>query len=239
MRRYRPDLAPLLVGHRGSRTRHAENTLEAIAAGAAAGATAVEIDARPCKSGEVVVMHDPTLERVTGGRDRRAIAALSLAELSRVELAGGERVPTLAEVLALCRAVRVALNVELKRDVPARLAATRAAAEAVRDAPEVVVSSFDPLMLGAFRALCPRVPIALLVAPERRWVAPASVALGAVAVHPHKSLVTAAGAARWHRRGLSVVPWTVNDPGEAEALLAKGVDGIISDDPAAMRHLFA
>jgi glycerophosphoryl diester phosphodiesterase len=236
MRRYRGGAAPLLVGHRGSRTRHTENTLEAIEAGAAAGAAAIEIDVRPCASGEVVVLHDATLERVTGG-DRRAVASLSLARLRDVRLAGGERVPTLAEVLELCAARGLLLNVELKRDVPARLDATRRTAAALRGAEGVVLSSFDPFMLAAFRALC-RVPIALLVAPERRWVAPAALALGAVAVHPHHSLVTRAGCARWHALGLSVVPWTVNEVASAEALVAMGADGIITDDPAALRALF-
>src|SRR5205814_2508288 len=92
------------------------------------GATAVELDVRACASGEPVVFHDPTLARMTSGADARAVANLSSAELARVRLAGGERVPLLVEALAMLRTKAIGVNVEMKQDVPDRDAVVRATA---------------------------------------------------------------------------------------------------------------
>ena len=132
---------PALIGHRGTRTIHTENTLEAIEEAARHGARMVEIDVRPCRSGEIVVMHDETLTRVTDEEDPRAVASLTLDDLRRVALPGGERVPTLDEVLDLAQQRDLHVNVEIKRDVPARVAATVGAARVVPTASPHAASS--------------------------------------------------------------------------------------------------
>jgi glycerophosphoryl diester phosphodiesterase len=233
---------PLVIGHRGHGKGEGENTLASIERAARAGVDAVEIDVRPSRDGRVVVLHDENLERVTDGRDGRVAATSSWAELSAIELAGGGRVPCLEQVLALCRAHDLALNVELKRDVPDRLAAVAALARvlaAASDGPRCWVSSFDPIMLTALGRLLPNVPRALLVTHEgwRRALSWLTAPLGAVAVHPHHSLVSEQALARWHRMGLDVLAWTVNDAHDAERLLGWGVDGLISDAPDRMRAL--
>jgi glycerophosphoryl diester phosphodiesterase len=88
------------------------------------------------------------------------------------------------------------------------------------------------------RAL-PRLPRALLVSADgwRRALAWLTPALGAIAVHPHHSLVHESAVRRWHQIGLEVFVWTVNDTNEAQQLLDWGVDGLISDEPSAMRAL--
>lgn len=237
---YRNNAYPVLVGHRGVRGARPENTVAAIELAASQGAHAVEIDVRPCASGELVVAHDPTLERVTGGDDQRAISSLTRVDLAAVDLGGGARLPCLHTVLDRCAALGIGLNVELKNDVPDRFRAVRAAARALRSRDDLtmVVSSFDPRMLAAFRHLAPRVPIALLLHPEHPNVQLFAAPLGAVAVHLARSLAGSAAIARWHRRGLSVWVWTVNDPLEAERLLQDGADGIISDNPDRLAPLF-
>jgi glycerophosphoryl diester phosphodiesterase len=91
---------PRVIGHRGAAGAAVENTLEAFDEAARQGADGVEFDVRPCRGGELVVLHDADLGRVTGGADRRAVAALDARELGRVRLAGGERVPRLEEAVA-------------------------------------------------------------------------------------------------------------------------------------------
>jgi glycerophosphoryl diester phosphodiesterase len=235
---------PLILGHRGVRRPGiVENTLDAFAVAADEGAEAIELDARLCGSGELVVLHDVTLERVTEGDDLRAAGDLSLPELARVALRNGDaraRVPSLAEALAFARERRIPVNVELKRDVPSRPAVVRAAARLLQGwdpAHPVLVSSFDPVMLAGFAALAPRVPRAILVHRTRWHVLHAALALplGTAAVHLERTLTRPDLVRKLRARGLLVNVWTVNDPGEARDLAALGVDGLISDAPGEVR----
>jgi glycerophosphoryl diester phosphodiesterase len=187
-----------------------------------------------------MVAHDPTLERVAC--DSRTVADLSERELRTVDLGGGARVPSLGEVLAFCHERELALNVELKRDVPDRLAAVRATVACLRRGPApraLVLSSFDPAMLVAVRTLAPTVPLALLIGRDRRSrrLAPLAPLLAAAALHVDAGLLSVIEAALRGRR--RVAAWTVNDPELARLLLARGVDGLISDVPARMRRELA
>lgn len=229
---------PTLYGHRGCRTTAPENTVAAFRLAAEAGADAIEIDVRPAKDGELVVMHDPTLERMAN--DPRAVASLTMAELRSLRIAGSERLPTLSETLKVCRELRIGINVELKRDVPSRRASVFGAARTLkREAVGVplIVSSFDPLMLLAFQVLAPGVPTALLVEPDsfHRYRLDFFAARLGLAIHPDRRLVSPERVTGWHTRGLRVAAWTVNDAAEITEFCRIGVDGIISDDPALAR----
>ncbi|AUX24315.1 glycerophosphoryl diester phosphodiesterase [Sorangium cellulosum] len=237
--------APLLIGHRGVRGEGAppENTLAAFEEAAAQGADAIELDVRVCGSGEVVALHDPDLARVTGGADPRAAAALPWDELRRVDL-GGERVPLLAEALAFARGRRLAVNVEMKRDVPDRAAVVLATARLLRawdPRHAVLVSSFDPVMLASFGLMAPAVPRALLVHRSRYHDAAVRLppVLGSFAAHIERTIASPERIALLQRAGRVVNVWTVNDPGEARDLAALGVDGLITDAPRRIRDALA
>lgn len=196
------------------------------------GARAIELDVRACGSGEVVVFHDETLSRMTRAEDR--VDAMDWASLARVDLGGGARVPRLAEVLRWARDTGVAVNVELKHDVPSRMALARAAArEVTGSGADVLFSSFDPLLLSMAGAGAPRVPRALLThAGQPRWadaVLRASRPPFVQAVHIERTQASIIGACV--RRGLRVGVWTVNDASEARDLVSRGAASIITDAP--------
>lgn len=232
----------LVLGHRGVRrigdeALPAENTLAAFAHAASAGADGIELDVRLAKDDDVVVFHDPTLERMTGGRDRRVVADLAAAELGAVELAGGGTAPRLAEVLAWCKERGLAVNVELKRDGgPLWRLAVRTAEIARRSGAEVLFSSFDPRLLGYVAVAFPRAPRAWLLHPSRRWSIPAARAFARRhmihAIHPERTQVDHGFVRAMKRRGVRVGVWTVNDPAEAARFYEWGVDWCITDDPA-------
>jgi len=239
--RWRRADRPLVIGHRGVRGDAPENTLAAFELAARAGADAIELDVRVCGSGELVVIHDPTLGRVTGGRDPRAVAEVAYDELRRADVGGGERVPALTEVMALARALSLRVNVEMKRDAPDRTAIVRATARVLASWDPnhpVLVSSFDPIMLGGLALLAPDVPRALLVGRlsiERRtplFARPLRIS----AIHLERTLSSVEALRAWKRTGRLVNVWTVNDPTEARDLRAVGVDGIITDVPARIRE---
>jgi glycerophosphoryl diester phosphodiesterase len=213
--------------------------MAAFTVAAQAGADAIELDVRLCGSGELVVAHDPTLSRPTSGADTRSVAALRWDELRQVDMGGGERVPLLREVLAFCEARAISINVEMKRDVPSRLAVVRATARALRESRAVgraIVSSFDPWMLATLRLLAPEIETGFLFGSDHRWLASGWLArpIGSIAVHPENTLVTAARCGIWRRMGARIHVWTVNDANEARALAALGVDAIITDVPGAI-----
>jgi glycerophosphoryl diester phosphodiesterase len=208
------------------------------------GADAIELDVLVCRSGEAIVIHDPTLERVTGGEDTRAVADLTYGELRRVDVGGGERAPLLAEVLSFVRERRLGVNIEMKRETPNRLGVVRATARLIRSfdpgCPRIV-SSFDPLMLAAFATMAPRVPRALVV--HRSWYRHYALALplplGLTAVHVERTIASPELLRRLKALGLAVSVWTVNTPSEALDLAMIGADGIITDAPGEILEAFA
>jgi glycerophosphoryl diester phosphodiesterase len=228
---------PLIYGHRGVRGPLPENTLVAFEQARLEGADGVELDVRPCGSGELVVFHDPQLTRATTGTDTRSVHDVPYDELRRLDLGGGAQVPRLTEVLAWARSHRLRVNVEVKQDVPERRAAVRAVARAVEVVPDagrfLHISSFDPAILLALRAGGVRVPLAFLFHEGQRryrpWVL--SRAMPVEALHPERTLTEPDQVAAARRAGRVINVWTVNDENEARALSALGVDGIITDRP--------
>lgn len=227
-----------MLGHRGARRRAPENTLAAFDVAMEEGADGVELDVRPDADGDIVVIHDPSLHRVTSGMDGRSVETLHRRDLNAVDLGGNERVPPLADVLEWARGRGAKVNVELKADVTRRarfvLSLARLVAAQPRAPEWILFSSFDPRLVLAMALLVPSVPAGWLV--ERRKPLPSRVQgqhfVRAAAVHPERTLVTRERIQPWKAAGLGVNVWTVNDPEEARKLDALGVDSIITDEPA-------
>lgn len=235
--------APLIIGHRGMSAPMPENTIGAFEQALAQGVQAIELDVLQCASGEPVVIHDPTLERLTGGADSRAISSLCYRDLRRVDLGQGQRVPLLSEALALARERGASVNVELKRETPDRKALIGAVARLVRiwdPSHPLLISSFDPAMLAAFRVAAPRIPVAYLI--HRTWWTRYALALpgslGAQAVHIERVIAQPELVRKFKSKGYIVNVWTVNSAAEALDLSELGVDGIISDLPGQIKAAF-
>ena len=242
-----PVTRPRIVAHRGASADAPENTLAAFRAAWALGVEAVELDVRVSRDGAVVVIHDATTARVAGVD--RPVAAQTLAELRALDVGAwrgpafaGERIPTLAEALALVP-VGATLFVELKTtaaDAPAIAAAIRAAAPLAPGA-QVAWQSFDADALAALAAALPGPPAYWTVGAPRddadRVVAYppaviaaardrgfAGLALDARAVTP--GLLADARAA-----GVLIDVWTVNDADALTAWLATDARFVETDRP--------
>jgi glycerophosphoryl diester phosphodiesterase len=183
----------------------------------------------------VVVFHDATLERMTASRDRRRVAEVSLVDLRGIDLGSGATVPALVDVLEWARVRKVGVNIELKHDVPSRIDLVRGTAKALRAGPtDVLLSSFDPLLLAMAATYAPTVPRALLTqaraavwgVPVRELARPPMVA----AIHLEAEQASA-GISRFLARGLRVGVWTVNDASVAIKLFDQGVATVITDVP--------
>ena len=102
---------PVIIGHRGAKGHLAENTLPSISKAIELGVDGIEIDIFKCASGELVVFHDKTLEKLTNSTGY--IEELVLDSIRRIEVLNGYSIPRLEEVLDLING-RVFLNIELK-----------------------------------------------------------------------------------------------------------------------------
>ncbi len=238
--RFHREDRPLVFGHRGASAVAPENTVPAFAAARCLGADGVECDLRLSADGELVVCHDARLERLAGLPE--AVRDLPLAAL-RERFVLADRFPGIrASIPTLAEAVEAGgpgllWNLELKvgPDEEAGPLARRTAEAIVRLGLEdrILISSFHPLALLAFRAAAPRLPTAFLWESPGRPVRDGilALALSSFAVHPEAVLVGAGTVGRWHRFGRLVNVWTVDEPAEVRRLAALGVDGIVSNQP--------
>lgn len=220
-----------VIGHRGCADRAPENTCLAVRR-AAPHVDMVEVDVRRCGSGELVVVHDDRLRRLTGARGRVSETSYSRLRSLRV-LESEEHVPLLADLLAVVPD-QVGVNVELKH------AGVADDLLAVLDGVpnEVLVSSFER---DALREVGERsdLPLAYLFHQElkrlgRDWRHGLARArhLDCEAVHPSVGLCadSAEHVETARDEGFTVNTWTVKRPRTARLLRDVGVDGLIVDD---------
>ncbi|ELZ47280.1 glycerophosphoryl diester phosphodiesterase [Halorubrum coriense DSM 10284] len=213
-----------LIGHRACAGQYPENTVGAIER-ASPHVDAVEIDVRRCASGEVVVVHDADLGRLTDAAGPVADADWDeLRDLTVLDSAAP--IPRLDEALDAAPD-DLAVNVEIKEPAVASdaLDAARGAAN------DVLFSSFHPEAMATLRNRAPEAARALLVADgDAERAVGAATDLDCVALHPPIDLATEPGfVAAAHEAGLRVNAWTAADRDDAERLLAAGVDGIVAD----------
>ncbi len=140
----------LVLGHRGYRARFPENTLLAFRGALEAGADGVECDLQKTADGHYVVIHDPTVERITGTSG--AVARMSLAELRGLDFGRGERIPELSDLLAILPASSY-LDLELKEETltPADCEPILRILGDRTDPERLMISSFEPDLLRPFR----------------------------------------------------------------------------------------
>lgn len=237
---------PLVIGHRGERGFHLENTVEAFASARAAGADGVECDLRLTSDGFLVVFHDPDLARLAA--DPRPIASMTAAEARRIRLTSAAgtraRIPTADEMLEAVGPDLV-LDLELKPHGPRTAAAAASLIDWLRTrriADRVLVTSFDPRALLLVRRYAGAAGVR--VARGSLWCSSRDVpwvlrrGAGRILASADVTVPCAALVTRAARRVPRIV-WTVNDQAEAIRQRELGAAAIIGDDPAALRDWVA
>jgi len=238
---------PLSFAHRGASHEAPENTLAAFLLAADLGADGIEFDVQLSKDGEVVVIHDFSLETTTDGHGR--VRDHTLAELRELDAGvrfdpafAGQPIPTLQEVIEAV-GHSLLLNIELKSESLKDDGLAAAVVRMVEDnhlLDRVVVSSFNPLAVRRVKQLNPWIAIGLLYAPDmplylrRAWLrhlAPFE------ALHPHYSMVDDRYVAWAREQGYRIHTWTVDDPGDMWQLMRRSVDLIITNRPDLLRQV--
>jgi glycerophosphoryl diester phosphodiesterase len=242
---------PEIHAHRGGAGLAPENTLAAFRKALALQVEVLEMDLHVTRDGEVVVIHDATLERTTDGRG--VVRELALEEIRRADAGAkfarefaGERIPTLREVLALVRSdgrPTTRLNLETKfakgeegqpDDFEARVLAILREEGFVGRA---ILQSFHHPSLVKAKRLEPGLKTAALIGRQRPKDPVELIrGLGADYYSPPHQQVAPALVEALHAAGIPVVPWTVNETADALRLLEAGVghlagDGLITNYP--------
>jgi glycerophosphoryl diester phosphodiesterase len=215
----------LIYAHRGASVNHPENTLRAFRHALALGVDGIELDVHTTADGIPVVIHDRAVERTTNGAGY--VDEMPLARLETFDAGDGERVPTLAEVLALVGDA-AHLDVEIKG-----IGIERAVLDVLAHHPAVrwAISSFAWDTLRTVRQLSAVAevwPLAERVDDELFAVA---AELGSPAVSLFTGAYTAETAAKLRAAGLRVIVWTVNDQREARRIADLGAFALCTDDP--------
>ena len=238
---------PLVIAHRGDSAHRPENTLAAFASALEIGAAIAEFDVHLTRDGEVVVIHDATLDRTTNGHG--AVRNMTLAEIRRFSAGyparfgstyAGERVPTLAEVLGLLRE-RAQAMIEIKGDAvtdDAEGGIEAHVVEEVRKAgmeKEVALISFDRRALIRCRTLAPEILRGHLF--ERGQAGDMLTGAREVAselVMPEKRLLSDELRERAREAGVKVATWVVDDIEELRRLMRFELYGVGSNRPGEM-----
>ena len=221
----------LKIGHRGAAGYAPENTLASFQKALELGVDAIEFDVHVCKTGEVMVIHDETVKRTTDGRG--AVAHMSFSELRELDAGGGEKIPTLEEVLDLIDK-KVVMHIELKGLHTATEVAQiieRYIKEKGWRREHFLVSSFSVPELKKFRHVAPDIDTGLLVHGSLQGKLKRTKDFGCVSINPESAFVTKRLVRGAHEKGLKVFVWTLDDPKKIEKIKALGVDGIFSNYP--------
>lgn len=226
------------IAHRGASGSAPENTLAAFKKAIEIGVDAVELDLHGSADGEVVVIHDSSLDRTTdhGG----SVNQIPLATIKQADAGGwfapeftGEPVPTLAEALACIEEETIAV-LEIKDPLIAEAVVAK-----VRETQSLnltVIISFHTSVLKTVRALEPRIPTGWLIGGHNNHAVPEQLCqqlgeLGSSLLNVNHQLITAAFAYEVRRRGIALWCWTVDDIARMREMKALGVQGITSNYP--------
>lgn len=229
----------LIFAHRGSKGTHPENTLAAFKEAIRLGVDGIELDVHLTKDGELVVIHDETVDRTTNGTGR--VIDFSLEELQQLDagswFAGefkGEKIPTLSEVLELLKDTNITLNVEIKNDViPYEGIEEKVLAvlEKYHYKEKTIISSFNHYCLKEVNRLDPTVETAILFMELLYEPWNYAKSIGAKALHVYEPVAFSKMSKESANAGYPVRVFTVNKEEHMAKLFELKIDTIMTDYP--------
>ena len=220
----------LKIGHRGAKGHVTENTIESIKKALDLGVDGIEIDVHRCASGELVVFHDFTLDRISNGTGE--VSKQNYNALKRLKLKGNYQIPTLAQVLALIDN-RCLLNIDLKVNDTAKEAArilTFYVEKKGWEYQNLIVSSFQENLLETVYESNKKIPLGVLNDTNLDAAVAIAESVEATSIHLEFTMLTQEIVEELQEK-YKVFTYTVNNLKPIARIQSYGVDGIISDFP--------
>jgi len=232
----------LNIAHRGASALAPENTIAAFERAVELGADVIELDLHLSRDGELVVIHDDTLDRTTDGSG--PVHQRSLGELMRLDAGrwfgegfAGQRIPRLDEVLDRF-AGKVPLALEIKAGSTFFPGIEEKVVSALRERAAIdqtAVASFDHYALRRLKEIEPTIRTAALLVGRPVSLSAIAGPAKADGLALEASFVTKTEVEACRAAGLQIVVWVVNDPAQMRHFIRLGVDGIITDRPELLR----
>lgn len=230
-----------ITAHRGASGAAPENTMAAFERAIAAGTDWIELDVQETADGIVIVAHDSDFMKVSG--DPTKIWQATYTDLQQLDIGSwfgpeyaDQRVPTLAEVLDTCKG-KVGVNIELKyygHDQQLEQRVIELVEERGMES-EVVIMSLKREGVEKVQALRPDWTVGLLATMTMGDLTRVDVDFLAV----NAKTATPGFIRRAHRNGKRVYAWTVNDMIGMSTQFSRGIDSLITDEPALAREVLA
>ncbi|MFQ5434029.1 MAG: glycerophosphodiester phosphodiesterase [Anaerolineae bacterium] len=243
----------MVIAHQGGEGLRPSNTMAAFSNAMTLGVDVLEMDIHLTADGEIVVMHDDTVDRTTNGTG--AIKEMTLAQIKALDAGDywtdddgrthpyrgqGITVPTLREVFEAFP--DMPMNIEIKQKEPPMVEPFCALIREYGMADRVLAASFHPEAMTAFRETCPEVATSMVEDEIRPFFVLNLAFVGGVYAFPGEALQVPEYSGNLHvvtprfvrtaqRQNVAVHVWTVNDPADMQRMLELGVDGIITDRP--------
>ncbi len=222
----------VIIGHRGAKAVAPENTLASLEEAIRADADMIEFDVRITRDGVPVLAHD---FRLSGSRKRDLafIRRYTLHELRKKD----PTITTLDQAMAACFG-RIFLNIEIKEVASVRptLIVLEQYVTSPSDWESILLSSFKPLALLAVRKRVPQASLGMLLHRNPLAFMPWHRVLRFDAIGFHRLHISDVALQIAKSYGLFTYAYTVNRPQAAKLLYKKGIDGVVTDDPAFLRR---
>lgn len=221
----------LKIGHRGAKGYEPENTLVSFQKALDMQVDGIELDVHLSADGELMVIHDETVDRTTNGKG--FVNKLSLRELKAFRIDDKYEIPTLNEVFDLVNQ-NCFINIELKSYEATEKVVSlieKYVAQKKWNYDHFLVSSFDWNALQQVASLNDKIPIGVITDSNLELALAFAKSVQAKSIHPNFQLLTKENTARMQEKGLLVFPWTINETEDIQKIKAYNVNGIITDFP--------
>ena len=231
--------------HRGFCSKYPENTLLAFEKAIAEGVDGIENDVQLTKDGEIIIMHDESVDRTTDGKGW--VKDLTLAEIKELDAGGkfdsqyaGLRVPTLREYLKLVKDQPVITNIEMKTGVFEYREMEQKLVDMLREykvEDRILITSFNHFTIMRMKKLAPDLKYGFLAYDWRLDAGEYTQKNGIPCYHPDYHNLTWEVVEDLKTHGIEVNPYTVDDPDDIRDMIAKGVHAVITDCPDVVNEI--
>lgn len=224
--RVTPLASQIVIAHKGASAYAPENTLLSFRRAYELGAQMIELDVHETLDGQLVCIHDKTVDRTTDGSGE--VRNFSYEELMKMDAGDGERIPLLEDVLTFASG-KLQVNIELKVIGVEMEVLDLVEKTGMNDS--IVISSFLHGALSTIKEISSNSATAILIKDKMNDLVQYAVDLEVNAINPDHKLVSTDLVKDAQMHTLRVYPWTVNDTVTMKRLFGIGVDGIITDYP--------